>query len=437
MGNDKSSEQQRFQTDGGWLPRDHKHHRSWLQSTLKHVESNPTPPEKFDESIKGLKDLIENNTRIFMLFETMFSEIPNKAPYNRDPKGNPEIRDYHHLLEVLNHVITTAPAWSDKGESVGLVGIPINAILDWGMGTKAGFSLFLDPQLNQAFKKILNAWGSYLRSPPSADVLDGWLSPHGLQHLEEAANVEGPKRKFEEIYKCEKEKKHYGFKSWDDFFTRHFREHVRPVASPDDDDVIANACESVPYAVAHNVKARDRFWTKGQPYSVKDMLDNDEWADQFVGGTIYQAFLSSLSYHRWHSPVSGTIVKVRNIDGTYYSEPLFSDFDEMKDGADAQGEVTSQAYQAAVATRALIFIEADNKKIGLMCFVGVGMVEVSTCDIGVKVGQKVKKGDEIGMFHFGGSTHCLLFRKGVKIEGFPKAGGSKNVPLRSHLAKVV
>ena len=27
----------------------------------------------------------------------------------------------------------------------------------------------------------------------------------------------------------------------------------------------------------------------------------------------------------------------------------------------------------------------------------------------------MKKGDQIGMFHFGGSTHCLLFRKGVDV----------------------
>lgn len=39
------------------------------------------------------------------------------------------------------------------------------------------------------------------------------------------------------------------------------------------------------------------------------MLAHDKLAEQFVGGTVYQAFLSALSYHRWHSPVSGKIVK--------------------------------------------------------------------------------------------------------------------------------
>ncbi|MGZ4627955.1 phosphatidylserine decarboxylase, partial [Oryzihumus sp.] len=40
-------------------------------------------------------------------------------------------------------------------------------------------------------------------------------------------------------------------------------------------------------------------------------LANDESADQFVGGTVYQAFLSATNYHRWHAPVAGTRARVR------------------------------------------------------------------------------------------------------------------------------
>lgn len=39
------------------------------------------------------------------------------------------------------------------------------------------------------------------------------------------------------------------------------------------------------------------------------------------------------------------------------------------------------------------------------------------------------------MFHFGGSTHCVLFRKGVKVSGFPEAS-DHNVPIRSKLCTV-
>ena len=88
----------------------------------------------------------------------------------------------------------------------------------------------------------------------------------------------------------------WGFASWNDFFTRPFRDGQRPVASPDDDKIIVNACESTPYRLAIGVKRQDRFWIKSQPYSLQDMLANDDAVDQFVGGTVYQAYLSALNY---------------------------------------------------------------------------------------------------------------------------------------------
>lgn len=224
-----------------------------------------------------------------------------------------------------------------------------------------------------------------------------------------------------------------------EFFTRQLGADSRPVASPDDDSVIANACESKVHNVVRNAKLRDKFWIKSQPYSVLDMLAQDDLAMQFEGATVYQAFLSALSYHRWHTPVSGTVVRAFVQDGTYFSEPLFEGPGDYGDGVheiDAKGISVAQGYLTALATRAVIFIEADNPDIGLMAFIGVGMDEVSTCEITVKVGQHINKGDQTGMFHFGGSTHCLLFRKGVKVGGFPEVGRQENVAVRSQLAVV-
>jgi len=50
-----------------------------------------------------------------------------------------------------------------------------------------------------------------------------------------------------------------------------------------------------------------------------------------------------------------------------------------------------------------------------MGFVSVGMAEVSTSEITVEPGQRVTKGEQLGMFHFGGSTHLLVFRPGVRL----------------------
>lgn len=398
--------------------------------------------------LEEFKQLVETNTRVYMLITSMFQEVPKKKPYVKDAaRTHPQIHDYHHMLQALNRLLTSAPSRDDKSHRVRLVGLPVNDVWYWPMGTPSGYAAFLDPEINAMLKKVLNAWGEYLVSPESASVLDnspsGWFGEAGIKDLTTAANVGSTSYTFDQVFECEPAAKYHGFKSWDDFFTRRFREGVRPVASPEDHNVIANACESQPYNIARNVKARDKFWAKGQPYSVLDMLGHDVLATQFVGGTVYQAFLSALSYHRWHSPVSGKISKAYVIDGTYYSEPLYVGIADSgvshTQNIDAAGGYTTQGYITATATRALIFIEADNPAIGLMVFIGVGMADVSTCQITVKEGQHVEKGGEIGMFHFGGSTHCLLFREGVNVTGFPEPlnpGFYQNVPVRSRLAMV-
>jgi phosphatidylserine decarboxylase len=51
----------------------------------------------------------------------------------------------------------------------------------------------------------------------------------------------------------------------------------------------------------------------------------------------------------------------------------------------------------------------------LVGFIAVGMVEVSTCALAVRAGQRIEKGAELGSFHFGGSTHALLFGPNTNI----------------------
>jgi len=124
------------------------------------------------------------------------------------------------------------------------------------------------------------------------------------------------------------------------------------------------------------------------------------------------------------------------VEGTYFSEPLFEGLGDPSAGGDIDegGEKTGQGYLTATATRAIIFFEADNKNLGLVCFMGIGMTEVSTCETTVKEGQHVKTGDEIDMFHYGGSTHCVIFRKGVELEGFPNTQNAEhNVHVRAKL----
>lgn len=407
---------------GAWLPSDHAFLAGWLEAM---IEKTHADPRALHPVIADFRDLIESDPEIFMLFNQMFEQVPRRPPYDRDPTGKPQVRDYRHMLRLLNTIMTHAPEF----EQSGLVGCPINAILDWSMGTAAGMAAFLNERVNAQLKKVLNAWARFLGSTDSAYVLNehphkGWFG----------ADARKAMPGFEREFVCEPQRPHWGFRSWDDFFTRELRAGARPVAAPDDAAVIVNACESAPYRIARHVNYRDTFWIKSQPYSIVHMLANDGLAPLFADATVYQAFLSPLCYHRWHSPVSGTVTKACVKDGTYYAEAASHGFDPA-------GPNDSQAFITEVATRALIFIEADNPGVGLMCFLAVGMAEVSSCQITVYEGQRIRKGEQLGMFHYGGSTHCLVFRPGVKLEfdhhGQKPGLHAKNIPVNARIATVV
>ena len=414
---------------GKWLPSDQEFENKWVKKVYEEAKSEEN--KKLLPPVQALKELIESNRYIWNLFQMMFDEIPQKDVDT--PAGTPQVRDYHELLLVLNRLIQRAP----KFNTTGLVDTPINAVLDYPMGTRAGYVLFNDPRVNAKIKNILDYWGRYLQSEESSYVLNtsdkGWLSPYALNEMAKEAGGDNSADLF--AVRSTDVKQKLGYTSWDDFFTRKFKPGIRPVASPDDDDVIANACESV----AHDVPLKAKFWIKGQPYSLIDLLHNDPWTSKFEGGTLYQAFLSALSYHRWNSPVSGKIVKAYNLDGTYYGEALAQGF-ENPNGPDKVAANNSQAFLTSTAARAVIFIQADNPKIGLMCFVAVGMGDVSNNEITVRIGQHVNKGDQLGMFHFGGSTHVLLFRPEVKLDfdmhGQTPGLDTTNIKVREAIAHV-
>ena len=415
---------------GGWLPQNHETLTRWLHKKVHQVRVNAPPRLPV---VQDLADLIDRDPEMYMLFTEMLRQVPRHPPYRHDPSGRWAIRTVEALLSVLDQILTEAPAWNGSE----LIGTPINAALCWPMATTAGFAAFLDRRVNAKLRAMLDYWHHFLASSASCSTLTpapgGWFSAAALQspHMQN----------FAETYECEPDLPHWGYTSWDDFFTRRFRPGLRPLAAPTDDSIIVSAAEATPFCVQTDVKLRDSFWLKGQPYSLAHMMNNDPRAERFVGGTVYQAFLSADTYHRWHAPVSGKIVSHEFVPGTYFSEPLLYNFDSGTEPPDPGAPNASQGYITAVATRALIWIEADNADVGLVCLVLVGMAEVSSIEIAMPDERHFEKGAELGMFHFGGSTCCLVFGPGVRLDwSFPVeevgAASGRQVLVGAELARV-
>ncbi|THU91240.1 phosphatidylserine decarboxylase-like protein [Dendrothele bispora CBS 962.96] len=387
---------------GHWLPRNDEKLRKWCGRKLERAQRHRSDGYKHPV-IQEFRDLIESDPTIYMGFTQMFaaSTVPNP------------IDDYKKMLSIFDLIIGEAPEFQEST----VVAIPITAILLGPMNTQAGFAMFSNPRVNHVVKKMLDVWHKFLVSKDSAYVLstedNGWFGPAAKEAIPN----------FAETFKCDPGAPHFGFDSWDHFFIREFCDGVREVELPTENRIINSVCESTVFRIQHNASERDQFWIKGHPYSLTHMLNNDELSSQFIGGTVYQAFLSALSYHHFHSPVDGVITKVVLVPGTYYLQAidaLETNQTHVPTSGDAPGPAPdlldkSQDFITQVAARGLVFIEADNPKIGLMCFIAVGMVEVSTVDFRVQPGQRVKKGDHLGMFHFGGSTHCLVFKKDAQM----------------------
>ena len=376
--------------------------------------------KRLDPVIKELKELIQDNPIIRMYFTTMIKQVPKSKKWDKF-----RLKNVDDLLNKLNHVLTVAPDYNETK----LVGTPMSAIIYQVMGTPGGLAAFRLPRVNKQFKKILKKWSSFLNSPRSRYVLNngpnGWFGKNALKKI----NMDE--------YVHDKSKKYYGFKSWNDFFVRKFVLGARPIADPYNNKAIVSPCDFTIYKIQKNVKKHDKFWVKEQPYSLMDMLDNDtKYANIFAGGSIFQAFLNPFNYHRWHSPITGTIVKAHVIQGLYFSERnQQTGFKKRKvwkwidESIDPNDQDASEGYITTNQTRAVFYIKSPDPKLGIMAFMAFGMVEISTCIINdyIKPGYKIKKGEELGRFQFGGSSACLIFKKGAikkytRTKGFCKLG---------------
>jgi phosphatidylserine decarboxylase len=349
-----------------------------------------------------------------MTFEGAINSIP--------PGG---VLQYSNLEAILNHlhqIATTPPSFEDKD----ITGVPFYAIFVDFLDNYYGQAFFASPIINAHLKEIFNDYATMLKSKKSLMYMNdgekGWFSPKALEYITDY-----------DSYICNPQEPHYGFLSWNDWFSRAFKPGARPLDP--NPLVIVNSSESfpLPNQPTKNIQALDQFWLKDNRYSLYDMLAVEEYdtkaiADLFIGGTIYQAFLNPWCYHRWHAPVNGEVEKSYTIQGTYYleqpyraspisQEELISRLVLLNVDKTAikptEDYVDSQPFLSVVSTRHVFVFNTHNPQIGRVIVIEIGMAEVSSCNPIVNEGDFVEKGQDVGHFEFGGSSHLLIFEKGV------------------------
>lgn len=249
-------------------------------------------------------------------------------------------------------------------------------------------------------------------------------------------------------------------KNWTSFNKFFYRslDSPREVDSPDDDHIVTFPADSTfagAYAISDDSEVvlkkkehrivKDEVILKNVPWRVRDLLgeygdqkvpgdDSQTYGELFKDGLWTHVFLNSFDYHRQHAPVSGTVEVIDVIQGAAYLEVLVKTDEQVghnylelsrnigEKPKDPSGFHTLDApdtpgYQF-LQTRGVVII--NNENLGRVVVLPIGMAMVSSVNVKSELkGQKIKKGDEISHFAFGGSDSIIMFEQKARASGFP------------------
>ncbi len=123
---------------------------------------------------------------------------------------------------------------------------------------------------------------------------------------------------FSDLDLSEAKKQH--FTSMHDCFTRQLKEGARSIDQ--DPNVLSSPVDAI--IGAHGpIEGTQVFQAKGFPYSLEDLLGQEEDLEAWRNGTFVTLRLTSYMYHRFHAPYACTVDKVRYFSGdTWNVNPI-------------------------------------------------------------------------------------------------------------------
>ena len=210
--------------------------------------------------------------------------------------------------------------------------------------------------------------------------------------------------------------KPYSFKTFNEFFYRALKPGARPIAgagystgptgspqagSGQDGDRVAVLPADGRHLAFQNVDGAEGFYAKGQRFDLKSFLGGEELGREFAGGSLLISRLCPVDYHRFHFPVTGTPGEARLINGWLYSV-------------------------SPIALRQNLACLWENKRMVTLVASPI-FGRVAVCEIGATMvgrivqtflpGRAVAKGEEKGLFKFGGSCVVTIFQRGrIKLD---------------------
>lgn len=124
-------------------------------------------------------------------------------------------------------------------------------------------------------------------------------------------------RNFARIYNIdidEAEKRLEEYSCLQEFFSRHLRPGARAIAANSN---IITPCDGK-MTIASRVHDGTLIQVKGKHYSVDELLAGSPHVTRFVRGHYATLYLSPRDYHRFHVPITGTIIETIYVRGTLW-----------------------------------------------------------------------------------------------------------------------
>jgi phosphatidylserine decarboxylase len=222
-------------------------------------------------------------------------------------------------------------------------------------------------------KLFCTLYGLRMDAPPSRRLIAPFITRFGVDMAEAERPAEA-------------------YRHFNDFFTRRLKPGARTWPT---DPTLFGAPGDGKLLVYPTLERDTRLPIKGTACSPAALLASASEAEAFAGGAALVLRLAPPDYHRFHLPDGGTLGPTREVPGGYDSvNPI------------ALAHVPDLFCRNK---RAVTYIDSD--QFGRLAFVEVGAITIGTIVQTARPGR-VERGDEKGLFRYGGSTVVMLFEPG-------------------------
>ncbi len=207
---------------------------------------------------------------------------------------------------------------------------------------------------------------------------------------------------------------------FNDFFSRKLKDpSKRPIAFQEDENVVVSPADAIVqglWRIDENGRIIERKEDHQKGLSIKTgtlcdvsvFLGSEEYGKLFAGGTLSHTFLDINEYHRYHFPLSGTILDVKKIPAGAMPGGVITWDEEQGRYKEFFSEVFG--WQS-LETRGIILMKDVYGHHVAVCPLGMCQVASVNFEKDVVAGREVKKGDPMGFFLYGGSDIVMVFEK--------------------------